>query len=150
MWRDRIVRRSEVKWKSFSCVWLFTTLWTIACQCLCPWNSWGQNTGVGSHSLQGIFPTQGLNAGLLHCRQILHHLSHEGEECLNEMTELLHVGRPQPLEWNKGRLMPTHLHVHQWLSHSTLESPFRLPSFLLGTYLHLPSPWKLFWQILHR
>ena len=29
---------------------------------LCPWNSPGQNTGVGSHSLlQGIFPTQGLN-----------------------------------------------------------------------------------------
>ena len=33
-----------------------------------PWNSPGQNTGVGSHSfLQGIFPTQGLNPGLLHC-----------------------------------------------------------------------------------
>ena len=32
----------------------------------------GQNTGVGRHSLlQGIFPTQGLNPGLLHCRQIL-------------------------------------------------------------------------------
>ena len=41
---------------------------------LCPWNSPGKNTGVGSHSLlQGIFPTQGLNLGLLHCRQILYH-----------------------------------------------------------------------------
>ena len=39
---------------------------------LCPWNSAGQNTGVGSHSLlQGVFPTQGLNPGLPHCRQIL-------------------------------------------------------------------------------
>ena len=38
----------------------------------------GQNTGVGSHSvLWGIFPIQGLNSGLLHCRQILHHLSHQ-------------------------------------------------------------------------
>ena len=38
---------------------------------LCPWNSPGQNTGVGSHSLlQGIFLTQGSNLGLLHCRQI--------------------------------------------------------------------------------
>ena len=38
----------------------------------------GKNTGVGSHSLlQGIFPTQGLNPGLLHGRQILYHLSHE-------------------------------------------------------------------------
>ena len=37
-----------------------------------PWNSPGQNTGVSSLSLlQGIFPTQGLNPGLLHCRQIL-------------------------------------------------------------------------------
>ena len=46
---------------------------------LCLWNSPGQNTGVGSHVLlQGIFPTQGSNLGLLHCRQILHHLNHQG------------------------------------------------------------------------
>ena len=45
----------------------------------CPWNSPGNNTGVGCHSLlQGIFPTQGLNPGLLCCRQILYHLSHQG------------------------------------------------------------------------
>ena len=38
----------------------------------------GKNTGVGCHVLlQGIFPTQGLNPGLLHCRQILYHLSHQ-------------------------------------------------------------------------
>ena len=37
----------------------------------------GKITGVGGHALlQGIFPTQGLNPGLLHCRQILYHLSH--------------------------------------------------------------------------
>ena len=36
-----------------------------------PWNSPGQNTGVSSLSLlQGIFPTQGLNPGLPHCRWI--------------------------------------------------------------------------------
>ena len=46
---------------------------------LCPWDSPGKHTGVGCHSLlQGIFPTQGSNPGLLHCRQILHHLSHQG------------------------------------------------------------------------
>ena len=39
----------------------------------------GKNTGVGCHSLlQGIFPTQGLNSNLLHCRQILYCLSHQG------------------------------------------------------------------------
>ena len=37
-----------------------------------PWNSPGQNTGVGSVSLlQGIFPAQGSNPGLPHCRLIL-------------------------------------------------------------------------------
>ena len=42
-----------------------------------PWNSPGQNTGVGSCSLlQGIFPTQGLNPGLLYCRGLLYQLSH--------------------------------------------------------------------------
>ena len=44
-----------------------------------PWNSPGQNTGVGCFSLlQGIFPTQGSNPGLPHCRQILYQLSHKG------------------------------------------------------------------------
>ena len=38
-----------------------------------------KNTGVGCHSLlQGIFPTQGSNPGVLHCRHILYHLSHQG------------------------------------------------------------------------
>ena len=42
---------------------------------LCPWNSPGKNTGVDCHALlQGIFPTQGLNLALLHCRRILYHL----------------------------------------------------------------------------
>ena len=44
-----------------------------------PWNSPGQNTGVGTLSLlQGIFPTQVSNPGLPHCRRILYHLSHRG------------------------------------------------------------------------
>ena len=44
-----------------------------------PWNSPGQNTGVGSLSLlQGIFPTHGLNPGLPHCRTILYQMSHKG------------------------------------------------------------------------
>ena len=44
-----------------------------------PWNSPGQNTGVGSLSLlQGIFPTQGSNPGFPHCRQILYQLSYQG------------------------------------------------------------------------
>ena len=50
------------------------TPWTIQSM-----NSPGQNTGVGSRPLlQGIFPTQGSNPGLLPCRQILYQLSHQG------------------------------------------------------------------------
>ena len=50
-----------------------------------PWNSSGQNTQVGSLSLlQGIFPTQGSNPGLRHCRQILYQLSHKGSQRILE------------------------------------------------------------------
>ena len=46
---------------------------------LCPRDSPGKNTGVGCHFLfQRIFPTQELNPGLLHCRQILYQLSYKG------------------------------------------------------------------------
>ena len=55
------------------------TPWIVACQALCPWDSPGKNTGVGCCILlQGIIPSQGLNPGLLNCRQILHQLSYEG------------------------------------------------------------------------
>ena len=48
-----------------------------------PWNSPGQNSGMGSLSLlQGIFPTQGSNGGLPHCGQILYQLSHKGSPLL--------------------------------------------------------------------
>ena len=49
-----------------------------------PWNSPGKNTGMGCHALlQGIFPTQGSNLGLLHFRQILYCLSHQGSQVGN-------------------------------------------------------------------
>ena len=58
---------TEGKWKSLSHVQLFVTPWTVAPpRLLCPWNSPGQTTQVGSHSLlQGIFLTQESNP---HCR----------------------------------------------------------------------------------
>ena len=50
-----------------------------------PGDSLGQNTGVSSLSLlQGIFPAQGSNPGLLHCRQILPQLSHKGNSRILE------------------------------------------------------------------
>ena len=48
-----------------------------------PWDSPGQNTGVGSLSLlQGKIPTQGSNPYLPHCRQILYQLRHKGSPVL--------------------------------------------------------------------
>ena len=71
---------SKVKVKSLSRVRLFVTPWTVAYQLLHPWNFPDKSTGVGCHFLlQGIFPTQGSNSGLLHCRQTLYHLSHKGK-----------------------------------------------------------------------
>ena len=55
------------------------TEWLNWTELYCPWNSPGQNTGVGNHSLfQGIFPTQGSNSGLPHCTRILYQLSQRG------------------------------------------------------------------------
>ena len=63
------------KCETVSCSVMSHSLWPHelqAARLLCPWDSPGQNTGVGSCSLlQEIFPTQGSNPGLLHCRQIL-------------------------------------------------------------------------------
>ena len=62
------------KVKSLSHVRLFATAWTVAHQAPPPWDSPGKNTGVGCHFLlQRIFPTQGSNPGLPHCRQTLNH-----------------------------------------------------------------------------
>ena len=68
----------------FSRVGLFVTCPTLclvsdSLRLYIPWNSPGQNSGVGRFSLlQGTFPTQGSNPGLSHSRQILYQLSHQG------------------------------------------------------------------------
>ena len=62
-----------------SCLTLCSPMGLWPARPLCPWNSPGQNTSVGSCSLlQGIFPAQESNPGFLHCRWILSHLSHPG------------------------------------------------------------------------
>ena len=65
--------------QSLSRVQLFATPQAVAGQAPRPWDSPGKSTGVGCHFLlQGIFPNQGSNSGLPHCRQILYSLSHQG------------------------------------------------------------------------
>ena len=58
----------------FSHVWLCATPWTVALQAPLSMQFSRQKYWSGCHALlQGIFPTQGPNPGLLHCRQILYH-----------------------------------------------------------------------------
>ena len=62
--------------ESESCSVVSDSLWPHGLYSL--WNSPGQNTGVGSLSLlQGLFPTQVSNPGLLHCGKILYQLSYK-------------------------------------------------------------------------
>ena len=69
-----------------------------------PWNSPGQNTGVGRLPLlQGIFPTQGSNPGLPHCRQILYQLSHKGSPRILEWVAYPFCsGSSWPRKLNRG------------------------------------------------
>ena len=94
----------------FSRVLLFATPWICSivsnslwphglqpARLLCPWDSPGKNTGVGCHALlQGNFPTQGSNPGLLHCRWILHWLSHQGSPIFWDKVKVLQEGGPLP------------------------------------------------------
>ena len=96
--------KSHCESESFSVV--SDSLWP--CGLYSPWNSPGQNTGVGSLSLlQGIFLTQGSNPGLPPCRWILYQLSHKHsalgrpKHCLNEKIIFLELLlAPQNL-WKK-------------------------------------------------
>ena len=77
-----------------------------AARLLSPWNSPGQNPGGGSLSLiQGIFPTKGLNPGLLHCWWILYQLSHQGSpRRLEWVAYPFSSGSSQTRELNQGHL----------------------------------------------
>ena len=76
MWFRRVQRESA------SCSVMSNSMKPIglkSTRLLSTWDSPGKNTGLGCHSLlQGIFLTQRSNPGLLHCRQILYYLSHQG------------------------------------------------------------------------
>ena len=112
LWENRI-----------SYVFLATRMWKVkvkvaqSCPTLRPhglyssWNSPGQNTGVGSYSLlQGIFPIQGLNSGLLHCRWILYNRSPQGS-----LRILDWVAIPSPADVPDPGIKPgsTALQAHQ-------------------------------------
>ena len=70
--------------------WATRETWLKPARILCPWNSLGKNTGMGWYALlQGIFLTQRLNTGLLHCRKILYSLYHQGSLRYADDTTLM-------------------------------------------------------------
>ena len=85
-WEQREGTPKGGVWVKACCLWLVTQSYPALrphrlqpARLLCPWEPPGKNTRVGCHALlQGIFPTQGLNPGLLHCRLILYRLSYKG------------------------------------------------------------------------
>ena len=67
-------------------------------------DSLGRDTGVSGHTLlQGIFQIHGLNPGLLHCRQILYHLSHQAKLYMQLSTILNYRNI---CIWNKKPAIP--------------------------------------------
>ena len=117
-----------------------------------------KNAGVGSHSLlPGIFPTEGLNPGLLLCRWILYHLSHQGdttESCMrcsrltsllsgkeagvwwgSERCEVLYTVGQGPVEPSRFRYLsirPPAVHWHLMLALNLTEDSWILSIWLIG------------------
>ena len=88
------------------------------------WNSLGQNTGMGSLSLlQGIFPTQGSNPGLPHCRQILYQLSYQGSlRILEWVAYPFSSGSSWPRDWTEVSCIADRF----FASWATREAPYWL------------------------
>ena len=131
-------------WKVTVTIYIFISLdksWWVSENCLVmsdsllphglynPWNSPDQNTGVGSLSLlQGIFPTQGSNPDLLHCRQFLYQLSHKGSPELMKFNPNLHGQFIRILGNQKG----------DWVSIVNLEFVGPAADLSLGLAASLP------------
>ena len=111
---DKARRNTNIK-ESESRSVVSNSLWP--CGLYRPWNSPGQDTRVGSCSLlQGIFPTQGSNPGLPHCRWILYQLSHQGSPntIFSSVQSLSRVRLYDPMDCSKPGLP-----VHHQLPEST-------------------------------
>ena len=107
-------KKSVLLWQWFLTFSIFTSLYCISLVCVLSCSvmssslgahtvcslpgssvhgdSPGKNTGVDCHALlQGIFPTQGSNPGLPHCRQILYCLSHQGNPYISYINTYIHM-----------------------------------------------------------
>ena len=100
-----------------------------------PWYSPGQNTRVGSLSiLQGIFPIQGSNLGLLHCRQILYQLNHkESPKTLEWVAYPFSSGSSWPRNWTGVSCIASGFFTN-WAMRETQELSYDPAIPILGIY----------------
>ena len=91
----------------------------------------GKSTRVGCHFLlQGIFPTQGSNPGLLHCRQVLYHLSHQGSPETGEKNF-----------WDPPHITSIHALSHPICYHrKTLHDSIVRTALISLTAAHITNP----------
>ena len=128
-----------------------TSVWSESCSVVSnssrphglysPWKSPGQNTGVRSLSLlQEIVPTQGLNPGLPHCRQIRYQLSHKGSPRILERVDYpFSRGLPDPgIELGSPALqadcLPTELSLTVTWKHFKWTKPSPLPKLCIWLF----------------
>ena len=82
----------------------------------------GKNTGVGCHALlHRIFPTQGSNPGLLHCRWIFYQLSHQGSPRAVVSSNITKISGRHP-EFSRAEERCVHFHPLHSHSYTQKES----------------------------
>ena len=130
----------KVKVKSLSRARLFVTPWIVACtKLLRPWDFQGKSTGVGcDFLLQGIFPTQGSNPGLSHCRQTLYRLSHQGSPPVPKYGPTSALAKAPP-SWAPPLCLPARL-TNACFMMFGLVHVFHISEVVFNTYnLTVPS-----------
>ena len=106
---------------------------------------------MGCHFLlQGIFPTQGSNSGLPHCRQMLYHLSHQGSPLKGDPN----INSPHSLsqEARKKLCLVQNKLQKQFFTHIRLQLPlqlFILPSLHSLTGLLTQQEYPIEWIYTH-
>ena len=134
-----------LKWMSLSRVWLFATPCTIQSMEFSRLEYWSGSLSL----LQGIFPTQELNQGLLHRRWILYQLSHKGSpRILQWVAYPFSRGSSQPRNWTRvsciaggfftnWAMREAQTGFELWLLYRQFSENFLCLSFLLCTVLKI-------------
>ena len=126
-WREVLVTQSSPS----------ATPWSVTHQAPCPWDSPSKSTGVGCHSLlQKIFPIQGSNPGLLHCRQIFFSLSWEDPLAKGVAAHSSTLSWRLPWTEEPGGLQPmgSPRVRHNWMPNAQAKEPAIKKQFFITRY----------------